>query len=144
MGSFRRNRSEIKENGAIHEEASGVHFGLFSSDEIRGLSACHVSSPVSFNGLGHPVPNGLYDLKMGPFSDRNDMMCSTCYLHCEHCPGHLGHMELPLPVANPLLYNTILKILKMSCISCHTFRVPNHFKKLYLVQQKLLDRGIAK
>ena len=84
---------------------------------------------------------GLYDAHMGPTGDRGVLMCTTCYLTAESCPGHLGHMELPLPVCNPLFYSTILRMLKISCMHCHRFRVPEHIKKLYYVQQRLLDCG---
>ena len=84
---------------------------------------------------------GLYDAHMGPTGDRGALMCTTCYLTAESCPGHLGHMELPLPVCNPLFYSTILRMLKISCMHCHRFRVPEHIKKLYYVQQRLLDCG---
>ena len=144
MGSFRRNRSEFGkdfESSAVHEEASSVTFRPYTSSEIKQLSACHVFNTNSFNQLGHPIPNGLYDLKMGPFTDRGDLKCATCLLISNLCPGHVGHIELPLPVCNPLFYSSILRLLKMSCMTCHTFRVPKHLRKLYLVQQTLLDYG---
>ena len=55
----------------------------------------------------------------------------------------LGRIELPLPVCNPLFYNTILKLLKMSCVTCHRFKIEDHLKRLYLVQQELLDHGLV-
>lgn len=168
---FRRLRTEYKHGTAVEDSPSGVTFCLYSSAEIRSLSACNVVSPISFNQLGHPVPGGLYDLRMGPFTDRNELMCSTCLLHCEYCPGtiettvietlsavaassavemgvspsfagHLGHIELPLPVCNPLFYSTILQILKMSCVSCHQLRIPDYYKALFLAQRKLLKEGL--
>ena len=30
--------------------------------------------------------------------------CTTCKLSAVHCPGHFGHIELPLPVYNPLIF----------------------------------------
>ena len=90
MGSFRRQRTEFAKDDPIHDEATSISFGVYSAQEIRKLSSVEVINPLSFNQLGHPVPGGLYDLKMGPFTDRGDLMCSTCMLHCEHCPGHLG------------------------------------------------------
>ena len=144
MGSFRRNRSEFGkdfESSALHQEASSVTFKPYTNSEILQLSACHVFSPNSFNQLGHPIPNGLYDLKMGPFTDRGDLKCATCLLISSMCPGHVGHIELPLPVCSPLFYSTILRLLKMSCMTCHKFSVPPHWRQLYLVQQALLDHG---
>ena len=144
MGSHqRRQRTEFSKDEAIHDEATSVSFGVYSAEEIRKLSVVEIVNPLSFNQLGHPVPGGLYDLRMGPFTDRGELMCQTCMLYCEHCPGHLGHIELPLPVCNPLFYNTILKLLKMSCITCHNFRIEDHLKKLYLIQQELLNQGLV-
>ena len=139
---FRRQRTEFNAE-CIHDEAKNISFGVYSAEEITKLSTVEITNPQSFNQLGHPVPYGLYDLRMGPFTDRGELMCSTCQLFCEHCPGHLGHIKLPLPVCNPLFYNTILRLLKMSCITCHRFRIEDHYKKLYLVQQELLDHGLV-
>ena len=139
---FRRQRTEFNAE-CIHDEAKNLSFGVYSAEEITKLSTVEITNPQSFNQLGHPVPYGLYDLRMGPFTDRGELMCSTCQLFCEHCPGHLGHIKLPLPVCNPLFYNTILRLLKMSCITCHRFRIEDHYKKLYLVQQELLDHGLV-
>lgn len=34
-----------------------------------------------------------------------DQVCSTCCQDFNNCPGHLGHVELPLPVYNPLFFD---------------------------------------
>ncbi len=117
-------------------------FSLYSPSEIRSLSACQVTSPQCFNDLGHPVPGGLYDLRMGPFTDRGDLLCSTCLLTADHCPGHVGHVDLPMPVCNPLFYGTILQLLKISCVRCHRFRFSELEKELFLVRQSLLEQGM--
>ena len=79
---------------------------------------------------------------MGPYTDRGDNICATCLLTVDHCPGHIGHINLPLPVCNPLLYSNILQLIKLSCITCHKIRVPAIVKKLFLVQQGLLEQGL--
>ena len=56
--------------------------------------------------------------------------------------GHIGHIELPLPVCNPLFYGIILQLLKLSCIHCHRFRVRELYKELFLVRQRLLKEGL--
>ncbi len=71
----------------MHDSPSSVLFSPFSSREIRSLSVCRVDNPDSFNQLWHPSPGGLYDLRMGPFTDRNELACATCLLRSEHCPG---------------------------------------------------------
>jgi DNA-directed RNA polymerase I subunit RPA1 len=30
--------------------------------------------------------------------------CATCGLRYQHCPGHFGHVELAVPVFNPLVF----------------------------------------
>ena len=117
-------------------------FSLYSPEEIKSLSTCHVTQGESFNALFHPAAGGLYDLRMGPSTDRDNLMCATCMLTAEHCPGHIGHIELPLPVCNPMFYATILQLLKLSCIHCHRFRVPDLVKEVFLVRQKLLKAGL--
>ena len=123
-------------------QADSVTFGLYSGAEIRSLSTVHLTSPVAFNQLGHPLEGGLYDLRMGPYSDRDRMACGTCHQSAEHCPGHIGHIELPLPVINSLFYQTLHRMLKVTCIYCHKFRMPDYAKTLFLVQQRLLDAGL--
>ena len=123
-------------------QADSVTFGLYSGAEIRSLSTVHLTSPVAFNQLGHPLEGGLYDLRMGPYSDRDRMSCATCHQSAEHCPGHIGHIELPMPVINSLFYQTIHRMLKVTCIYCHRFRMPDYVKTLFLVQQRLLDAGL--
>merc|ERR1719412_1545604 len=31
----------------------------------------------------------------------------------------------------------------MSCVTCHRFKIEDHLKRLYLVQQELLDHGMV-
>lgn len=126
----------------VHVEAESLSFGVYSSDEVRQLSVVQVTNPVAFNQLGHPLEAGLYDLRMGPYSDRDNMTCTTCHLNSEHCPGHVGHVDLPLPVVNSLFYSVIHRLLKITCLHCHQFKMPQSIKTLFLIQMKLLDAGL--
>ena len=80
MGSNqRRQRTEFSKDEAIHDEATSVSFGVYSAEEIRKLSVVEIVNPLSFNQLGHPVPGGLYDLHMGPFTGKPYyILCSAC------------------------------------------------------------------
>ena len=140
MGELRYSGKALRD--PVHIEADSLTFGLYSGAEVRNLSTVHITNPVSFNQLGHPLESGLYDLRMGPYSDRDNMTCTTCHLNSEHCPGHIGHIELPMPVVNSLFYSTILRMLKITCLHCHKFKMPEYFKTLFLIQQKLLDAGL--
>lgn len=70
--------------------------------QVRKLSVKRITSPITFDNMGHPVPDGLYDPAMGPTS--GPAPCATCGLVAAACPGHFGHVELPVPVYNPLLF----------------------------------------
>ena len=50
-------------------QIGSVSFGLLTSEDIRGLSVKQIQNPDTFDTLLHPVPGGLYDLKLGAFSD---------------------------------------------------------------------------
>ena len=140
MGELRYSGKALRD--PVHIEADSLTFGLYSGKEVMTLSTVHITNPVSFNQLGHPLESGLYDLTMGPYSDRDNMTCTTCHLNSEHCPGHIGHIELPMPVINSLFYSTILRMLKITCLHCHKFKMPQYFKTLFLIQQKLLNAGL--
>lgn len=51
-----------------HLEAKNLRFSVFSSKNIRSLSVAKVVTPLLFDPLGHALPGGLYDPKMGKFS----------------------------------------------------------------------------
>lgn len=48
-----------------HIEAKDLRFSVFSSKNIRSLSVSKVITPLLFDPLGHALPGGLYDPKMG-------------------------------------------------------------------------------
>lgn len=55
------------------------------------------------DNAGTPLPNGLYDLALGPLDNKE--VCATCMQDFNNCPGHLGHIELPITVYNPLFFD---------------------------------------
>ena len=36
--------------------------------------------------------------------------CATCSLGRLYCPGHMGHIELPVPVYHPLFFDTVYMV----------------------------------
>lgn len=48
-----------------HLEATNLRFSVFSSKNIRSLSVAKIVTPLLFDPLGHALPGGLYDAKMG-------------------------------------------------------------------------------
>jgi len=126
----------------VHFQAESMTFGMFSKEEICKLSVVDIFNPAAFNQLGHPLDNGLYDLRMGPFTDRGHVTCKTCHLNAEYCPGHIGHINLPMPVINPLFYLNIHRVLKISCLHCHRFKMADCYKTQFCSQMKLLNLGL--
>jgi DNA-directed RNA polymerase beta' subunit len=68
--------------------------------------------------------------------------CATCGLNGSDCLGHMGHIELSLPVYHPLLFDLLYKLLKAKCFVCHRFRCNRLKLKLLLTKLRLLDAGL--
>lgn len=74
-----------------------IQFGLFSPEEIKAMSVCHIEYPETMDEVRHtPREKGLNDPKLGSI-DRGTR-CATCQESPEVCPGHFGHIELSVPV----------------------------------------------
>ncbi|KAF5840614.1 hypothetical protein DUNSADRAFT_16129 [Dunaliella salina] len=104
-----------------NKQVRSVRFGFYTDEEVRRMSAKKIVQPVIFDNLKNAVPGGLYDSAMGPVDTRG--RCGTCSLPYSMCPGHFGHIELPVPVYNPLIFNNMYKILRQQCHFCYKFRM---------------------
>lgn len=116
-----------------------VDFGILSADEIRKRSAKQITNPTVFDNLGHPVSGGLYDPALGAFLKN---LCSTCGLNELYCPGHQGHIELPVPVYNPLFFNQLYMFLRTTCLYCNHFKLHKNDVHRYECKLKLLQYGL--
>ncbi|XP_015588786.1 DNA-directed RNA polymerase I subunit RPA1 [Cephus cinctus] len=123
-----------------HLDPKQLMFSIFTVDDIRNLSVTKISTPLSFNVLGHPLRGGLYDPTLGPLDEKSDP-CGTCGGNNMKCPGHFGHIDLPMPVVNPLFHKGLYMLIKLSCLSCFTLQVPKHIKLLLSAKLKLLQEG---
>lgn len=63
------------------------------------------------------VCRGLYDPALGPLE--LGALCTTCKLTSDDCPGHCGHIEMVVPVYNPVFFPQMFNILKRKCFHCH-------------------------
>ncbi|XP_024139139.1 DNA-directed RNA polymerase I subunit RPA1 [Oryzias melastigma] len=118
---------------------SGISFGMYSAEEIRKLSVKAVTNPKFLDAVGNVAPNSLYDLALGPADFKE--VCSTCCQDFNNCPGHFGHIELPLPVYNPLFFDKLYLLIRGSCLLCHILTCPRAAIHLLLNQLKLIDHG---
>ncbi|XP_070692657.1 DNA-directed RNA polymerase I subunit RPA1 [Pempheris klunzingeri] len=117
----------------------GMSFGMYSAEEIRKLSVKAITNSKFLDAVGNVAPNSLYDLALGP-SDGKEV-CSTCCQDFNNCPGHMGHIDLPLPVYNPLLFDKLYLLIRSSCLACYMLTCPRAAIHLLLNQLKLLDHG---
>uniref|UniRef100_A0A7N8X4A2 DNA-directed RNA polymerase subunit n=1 Tax=Mastacembelus armatus TaxID=205130 RepID=A0A7N8X4A2_9TELE len=114
-------------------------FFLSFSSSARKLSVKAITNFRFLDGVGNVAPNSLYDLALGPADSKE--VCSTCCQDFNNCPGHLGHVELPLPVYNPLFFDKLYLLIRGSCLVCHMLTCPRAAIHLLLNQLKLVDHG---
>ncbi|ETE68981.1 DNA-directed RNA polymerase I subunit RPA1, partial [Ophiophagus hannah] len=119
---------------------TGLSFGMYTDAEIRKLSVKSITNPLFLDNAGTPSPNGLYDLALGPLDNKE--VCVTCLQDFNNCPGHLGHIELPLTVYNPLFFDKLFLLMRGSCLNCSHLTCPRAAIHLLLNQLKLLEIGL--
>ena len=116
-----------------------ISFSTYSADEIKKISCKRITNVETFDSLMHPNPGGLYDTALGP-GDKVEL-CGTCGLNYVHCPGHMGHIQLPLPVYHPVFFSSLYKLLRCTCFNCCRLLAPKAKTKLMVAQLKLLEAG---
>ncbi|KAL1310935.1 hypothetical protein AAFC00_001158 [Neodothiora populina] len=119
---------------------ASVEFGFLSSEEIKALSVKRITNPTTFDTLLNPVPGGLYDAALGQFGDN---ACSTCNLKFG-CPGHCGHLELPVHVYNPTFMDQCLRLLRSKCVYCHKLKMSRAEVNRFICKLTLVKYGLLK
>jgi len=125
----------------ITKRLDGVLFSFYTSEEVRKLSVVEISNPVSFDALNKPLRKGLYDPSMGISPYDKNSRCITCGQEGLNCPGHIGHVELAVPVYNPLNMKYLMRLLKAMCFKCHKLRIPAKRIQEYCVMLTLIKLG---
>ncbi|PMD35476.1 beta and beta-prime subunits of DNA dependent RNA-polymerase [Hyaloscypha variabilis F] len=118
---------------------SSVDFGFLGAAEIKALSVKRIENSTTFDTLLHPVPGGLYDPALGAWGDNS---CTTCNLNSIGCPGHVGHIELPIPVYHPTFMDQLLRLLRAKCSYCHHLKMSRKEVNRYLCKLRLLQHGL--
>ncbi|CAN6630045.1 DNA-directed RNA polymerase I subunit Rpa190p [Trichomonascus vanleenenianus] len=121
-------------------EITSVDFGFLNTKDIKNLSVKQITSPEVFDSLGHPISGGLYDLALGAFLKN---LCVTCGLDDRFCPGHMGHIELPIPVYNPMFFSQLYVLLRSSCLYCHRFKLRATEVNRFECKLRLLQFGLV-
>jgi DNA-directed RNA polymerase I subunit RPA1 len=107
--------------------------------QVRKISVLEVSTPVIFDNLKLPARGGLYDPRLGPMEPRE--RCATCGLGAFECPGHFGRVELAVPLYNPLVFATLIKVLRASCLHCFRLRMAEAEAERFRARLELLAAG---
>ncbi|MES1918394.1 60S acidic ribosomal protein P1, partial [Bonamia ostreae] len=124
---------------AVWEKRNGCSFGVYLPEEIRDISVKEITNIRNFDKMGEQVENGLYDPSLGPLSDF--ALCKTCKQRINHCPGHLGHIELKFMLYNPVLFNGLIRMLKLACLYCNKWRVGNDEIKTFYNKMEMIEKG---
>lgn len=116
-----------------------VDFDFLTSAEIKALSVKKIQNPLTFDSLLNPVSGGLYDPALGAWGD---IACTTCNLNSFSCPGHVGHIGLPVPVYHPTFMDQTLRLLRAKCDYCHCLKMSRKDINRYLCKLRLIQHGL--
>ncbi|KAI8624615.1 beta and beta-prime subunits of DNA dependent RNA-polymerase [Xylariaceae sp. FL1651] len=123
----------------ISSAIDSVDFDFLTPTEIKAISVKKIENPTTFDSLLNPIPGGLYDPALGSWGDS---ICTTCNLAQPNCPGHVGHIELPVPVYHPVFMDQILRLLRAQCQYCFRFRTRRADLSLVACKLRLLQFGL--
>lgn len=71
--------------------------------------------------------------------------CGTCAQTYNNCPGHFGHIDLPIPAYNPMFFDNLYAVLRAHCVHCHHFRMGDtQVRKHHYYSQKNKIKRIHK
>ncbi|KAL2214353.1 beta and beta-prime subunits of DNA dependent RNA-polymerase [Sarocladium strictum] len=123
----------------VASEVESVEFTFLSPKEIKAISVKRIENESTFDNLLNPVPGGLYDPALGSWGDSP---CTTCNLNQATCPGHPGHIQLPVPVYHPVFMDMIYRLLRATCVYCKGFRLAAKDLHKYTCKLRLLQYGL--
>ncbi|CAN8103810.1 unnamed protein product [Discula destructiva] len=116
-----------------------VEFTFLAKKEIHAISVKKIENDSTFDTLLNPVGGGLYDPALGSWGDT---ICTTCNLGQQSCPGHPGHIDLPVPVYHPTFMDQVLRLVRAQCVYCDSFRMPRREIHRYICILRLVQHGL--
>ena len=128
---------------------AGVRFFPLTAEEIVRYSVCEVKKPVpqgadEKNKKVSSKEDTPYDPRMGVLE--NNGICTTCLKKNIDCPGHFGHIVLPVAFYNKLFFKLIVALLNCICPVCYHVRLSKDFcamKKLLVKDPAIRIKKIA-
>ncbi|GAA5858440.1 hypothetical protein JCM8547_007311 [Rhodosporidiobolus lusitaniae] len=125
----------------VSSQITSVSFSYLHGPDIRRISVKQAVNPVLFDNLNNPNAGGLYDPAYGPMGKGD--ICATCHLTSFDCPGHFGHIDLPVPVFHPLYMVQAFQLLRGCCTYCHRFLVNDVQLLKQIARLTLLEHGLV-
>ena len=122
------------------ETVAGIKFGILSPEIIRKMSVAEIQNPDTYDEDGMPIPTGVMDPRLGTLEP--GQRCKTCGNTYLGCPGHFGHIELPVPVIHVGFVKYIHNLLRATCRSCGRLLLPDDMIEKYREKlEKLKQSG---
>ncbi|CAK7197483.1 DNA-directed RNA polymerase III subunit C1 (rpo31) [Sporothrix eucalyptigena] len=121
----------------------GLKFGIQSPQDILQQSVLEISDPLLFDIQRNRaiVEHGPLDSRLG-LSSKTQGKCGTCLQQLAACPGHFGHIRLPLPVFHIGYFGFMVKILQKICKDCGRVLLDEKHRQDFL--RKLQQRGLGR
>jgi DNA-directed RNA polymerase II subunit RPB1 len=121
-GAFAGARKKREQASQLHDalvvkesRVSRIEFGLFGATEIERMSCQEIEDAVLYD-KAMPRDGGLNSRALGTVDSR--IRCTTCGHRVDKCPGHYGHLTLPIAVYHYGYLDTVLKLLRCVCFFC--------------------------
>ncbi|KAL2149116.1 hypothetical protein VTH82DRAFT_8464 [Thermothelomyces myriococcoides] len=115
---MRRRKEQLVDQ--LPKRFKALKFGIQSHQDIVSQGVLEVSDNLLYDVENRRTafPHGPLDPRLGTSSTNRESKCSTCHLGLQECPGHFGHVRLPLPVFHIGYLKYIQATLQSICKDC--------------------------
>ena len=72
----------------------------------------------------------------------NTIRCATCHLNIHSCPGHCGHIDLPVHLFHVTFIDQLYRYIRARCVYCSRFRLARVELNRYVCKLRLLQYGL--
>ena len=114
--SIKRKIQRKKKKMIELKKIASVQMGILTDVQIRKLSVVEITASTLYEKL-QPKQNSLNDERTGTCDSKKK--CKTCFNSMIDCPGHFGHIELPLPIYHSAYIAILVKLFRSICHHCH-------------------------
>ncbi|KAK5114475.1 hypothetical protein LTR62_002410 [Meristemomyces frigidus] len=123
----------------VSSQLASAGFQHLTTADIHALSARRITTSLTFDTLLNPVPGGLYSAELGQFADN---ACTTCGLKNPQCPGHVGHIDMPVVCYHPTFMDQTLRLLRAMCIYCGKLKLARVQVERVKCKLRLVECGL--